>query len=960
MTVVLIVLGVVLGALLLDGGGGFVFGGLTGYLLGQVVKLRREIRNAEANQEASTDDTSKLWERIRKLEAGQVASTGDISTLRDRVRRLEVPEGTPEVVVGSAEEIAVTGTEEDLEPVPTPPDPADDTSVPLAPEALPAADSSAVESPAPSDEEAPAGGAPLAHQGPSFEVFGRLFDLIKTWATTGNVPVKVGVLLSLIGLAFLLGVALEQGWITLSIEVRHVLVALFGVLLLVVGRRVRVRNPIYGLSLQGGGIAVLYLTTYVAHAINDLLPAPAAAAAVVVITVGAGVLAVLEDARSLAVLGIIGGFLAPVLAYSDAEDHVIVFGFYVILSAAIVAVAWFKMWPELNLLGLGFTLGVSVFWLFQRYVEADWSTTQPLIALLIFMYLTIPLVFAVRRPSDLKDWTTGPFVFGLPFAGLGFQALLTGHFEYGPAISSLALAVIHGLFAVTAYRFGRQASPLRDAYSALAMTFLAIAAPLAFGAQYISIVWVLQGTFLVWIGASQRRTLATWGGLLLQALGGIAFVVHIADDLPYPDGATPLINGFFLGAALLAAAGMFTARTLESKEDHLGLDRNVPWYLLFWGIAWWLCAGLLETIGQVSPHNRLSVSIVFVTISLGVMALVGPVLNWRRMATSGVLLLPALVVALVITLRLQDHPFESNGWAAWIVALGIHYAVLRLRESAFPLFMEAMHVGAYWLLAILIGMEVHWQVGEIATGVWPMITALATVLAVVGGTLVARRAVTWPLGDHWPTYLTSCAGPALLVVAVMVITTNLTSDGASPPLTYLPLLNPLEVVTVAVVVAVLAWKRLAELQEDHPLEDLLARSWAPGLTVVGVVLLTMAVTRTVHHWLGVPFDFDEMIESTMLQASLSIVWGIAGLSGMVAGMRLVRRTVWVGGASLMGVVVVKLFLFDLSNTGTVARVVSFLGVGLLLLVVGYFAPVPPAASSQDAASSAEVESKDSG
>ena len=49
----------------------------------------------------------------------------------------------------------------------------------------------------------------------------------------------------------------------------------------------------------------------------------------------------------------------------------------------------------------------------------------------------------------------------------------------------------------------------------------------------------------------------------------------------------------------------------------------------------------------------------------------------------------------------------------------------------------------------------------------------------------------------------------------------------------------------------------------------------------------------------------------------------------------------VGGASLTGVVVVKLFLFDLSNTGTVARVVSFLGVGVLLLVVGYFVPVPP-------------------
>ncbi len=43
----------------------------------------------------------------------------------------------------------------------------------------------------------------------------------------------------------------------------------------------------------------------------------------------------------------------------------------------------------------------------------------------------------------------------------------------------------------------------------------------------------------------------------------------------------------------------------------------------------------------------------------------------------------------------------------------------------------------------------------------------------------------------------------------------------------------------------------------------------------------------------------------------------------------------------MGLVVLKLFIIDLGNTGTVARIVSFLGVGALLLVVGYFAPAPP-------------------
>jgi uncharacterized membrane protein len=47
------------------------------------------------------------------------------------------------------------------------------------------------------------------------------------------------------------------------------------------------------------------------------------------------------------------------------------------------------------------------------------------------------------------------------------------------------------------------------------------------------------------------------------------------------------------------------------------------------------------------------------------------------------------------------------------------------------------------------------------------------------------------------------------------------------------------------------------------------------------------------------------------------------------------------GAGLMVIVVLKLFAIDLGNTGTVARIVSFLGVGVMLLVVGYFSPVPP-------------------
>lgn len=918
MTVIFIVIGLVLGLWLLHGFGGFLFGGLTGYVLGQVVQLRRRVLQLEASEETTTEAVDSA-DAISPPEV----LTDEATTPAHLTHETVLSSGPPPRIPVQAGGVASEGQ--------------------------------------PDTEDVPQAHATFGSQAPLTASTGRLGHLIKTWATTGNVPVKLGILISLIGLGFLLGVALEQGWITLTIEVRHILVTLFGVLLLVIGWRVRGRNPIYGLSLQGGGIAVLYLTTYVAHAVYDLVPASFAAVAVVVITVGAGVLAVLEDARSMAVLGIVGGFMAPVLAYSNARDHVLVFGFYLILSAAVVAVAWFKTWPELNLLGLAFTLGVSAFWLLNRYWEVDWATTQPLIALLVFLYLTIPLLFAVRKRLDVRDWTTSPYVFGLPFAGLGLQWILTDHFEYGPAISSGVIAVILGGFAFMAHRLGQESRSLRDAYVALSVAFVAITAPLALGAQYTSVAWVIQGGVLVWFGVRLQRRLATYGGSILQVIAGLSFITYLTDRSASEVGdLMPVLNGQFLGALLLAVVGLFSGRLLDRKGDRQEDTLTVTWLALGWGVGWWIFGGLAETVLHVQVDGRLSVAIVFVMVSLGGLALAAPALEWPRLKTVGVALLPALVVFVILALNSQDHPLGMYGWAAWIVALVTYYSVLRVCEGAFPRATPIMHTAGYWVVAILLGTEVHWQVERVASGAWPISMALLAVLALAGGTLLSRLALRWPLVVHWRTYVVACSGPVFLALALLALSTNLSSDGHTPPLTYLPVLNPLELVTILVAVGVLAWKKLADEEPDIAGKGILGGNWAPPLTIVGIVLIAMVVARTVHHWSGVPFDFDSMVDSTTLQASLSIVWGLSGLSGMVVGVRLARRMVWVGGASLMGLVVVKLFLFDLANTGTLERVVSFLGVGVLLLVVGYLAPVPPSDSAQSGESLAEEDPHNSG
>ena len=118
---------------------------------------------------------------------------------------------------------------------------------------------------------------------------------------------------------------------------------------------------------------------------------------------------------------------------------------------------------------------------------------------------------------------------------------------------------------------------------------------------------------------------------------------------------------------------------------------------------------------------------------------------------------------------------------------------------------------------------------------------------------------------------------------------------------------------------------------------------AGSMGILGLIWLNAALCRTLHHWAGVPFDFDSLMQSTLVQTALSIFWTVLALTTMLTATRRASRSVWLTGAILLAVTIVKLFVVDLSRVGTIERIVSFVGVGLLTLVIGYFSPLPPAA-----------------
>lgn len=245
-------------------------------------------------------------------------------------------------------------------------------------------------------------------------VIERGIGAVKRWFTEGNVPVKIGMLVLLAGVAALLKYVSDQGWLVLPIELRLAGITVGALGLLAFGWHQRERRRLFALALQGGAIGVLLLTIFAAFKRFDLIPPGFAFASSIALVAGLCVLAVVQNSRTLAVLGILAGFMAPLWLSAGSGNHVGLFSYYAVLNAGIFAIAWFRPWRALNLLGFAFTFGIGTFWGVLQYVPDKFSSTEPFLLLFFVFYLLIPLLYARRQPASRRDLIDGSLVFGTP------------------------------------------------------------------------------------------------------------------------------------------------------------------------------------------------------------------------------------------------------------------------------------------------------------------------------------------------------------------------------------------------------------------------------------------------------------------------------------------------------------------------------------------------------------------
>jgi Predicted membrane protein (DUF2339) len=227
----------------------------------------------------------------------------------------------------------------------------------------------------------------------------------------------IGGFVLFLGIVFLVKYSFENNLITPGIRV--VIGTVVGLALIVTGWLTATRRyRVSGQSLCATGVLVLYGNIFAAHVFYHLIAPVPAFVSMAIVTGAAFFLAVRMNAQVIVVLGLLGGFLTPILLSTGVDDSTALFGYIAVLNVGIAAVALRKRWDYLVLLAAAGT-ALTEFawgWKFFEYPKAN-------IAFAVFLGFEAQFlaIFAVqRRTNPTENWAARAVIV------LGFTALAAG------------------------------------------------------------------------------------------------------------------------------------------------------------------------------------------------------------------------------------------------------------------------------------------------------------------------------------------------------------------------------------------------------------------------------------------------------------------------------------------------------------------------------------------------------
>lgn len=768
---------------------------------------------------------------------------------------------------------------------------------------------------------------------------------VVSWFFKGNPVAKLGILLLFFGIGYLLKYSIERDMF--PIELRLAGATLSSIVLLGLGWRLRNKQPLYGLILQGGAVGALYITVFAAFKLYFLLPHLFAFALMVVICAASVGLAVMQRALSLAVLASIGGYLAPVMLSTGSGDHVGLFSYYLLISVGILAISVWQSWRVLNLIGFAFTFGIATLWGANNYQPEYYLSCQLFLIANLVLFSLLAQLFSVKNRIKQHMAIDGTLLFGPPLIGFGMQYIITEHWPFGPAFSALGFGVIYLIITWgTLRRFPEQGRRIAIGYLALGASFVTLAIPLAMSAQWTALAWSLEGLGILWFGLLQGQRRISWSGTGLLALA-LAAQVTAYLDYSWDPSIALVLPVLFL--SLIAGGALWRHYRSENA-----LWPQFSFGLLIAGIVvwlWWLISAptfLYQLVYSIDPvlmsyvMDTELISLLGLSISVWIWRKVGLRLAWPELKNMVWLLWPGALITLFIQLSIHSHPLYYGAWnLIWLAVVASAGLLLkRDGQNLKPTQANGLHLSLFWMVLLLVGSEIFWRANQLAWGMneWRFYLQIVSSSIVILGLWIAERRTCWPVAAHPRVYWLASL-PLVFIIIGLLAYGNLL-DGQIVNWTYVPLVNPLEEGAIfGLLMLFVSLRRIAPLSgQMQPLITL----WTPWV-VWGLAgwWLNGSLLRALAHYADLPWWFDTLWASRLIQTTFAIVWALVALICMVYSARTGRRIAWFAGAGVLGIVIAKLFLVDSANGGGLARAVAFLGVAVLLLIVGYFSPLPP-------------------
>lgn len=600
--------------------------------------------------------------------------------------------------------------------------------------------------------------------------------------------------------------------------------------------------------------------------------------------------------------------------------------------------------------------------------------------------------FGLRRKQRLT-WAFGVLL--QTGAWMGFIGAATGLDPEAARTSNLWLGflLLAGSTFAMATGFRRHAADDQPRLSRIANWCLVIAAAWLLAGSWTEAILQTRGGLLANLltasalltagllylcGARLAWPLAWRLAMAAQVAGAFALLVVSTVEIErLRDSGEPL-----LGVFIIAIAALATSRVSERMPD-TQFTRRFPNAFLLWGGAWWFGAALaisayrlrsiLPAVFGTSDVRWTAIYALLVAVSASACSRLAPKMNWtglRWLGASSWGMLALITLPILITLYDMRTLPEPGIWLAWVALLcSSEYVLWRWTTDNAPLndlvlrCVHAVRTAGPWLAiwpvgAILIGPSLvdMGESGEASghtdwalSAAWSNYLPTWAMMLVLAWLLRRSSAAKWPTAPLVQWYRSIVIPCGALLVLMLAAIWNLLQDGSMAPLPYLPLLNPLDLTTgFALLLGITVVHGLVGGQHGH---DRLLLPLKIGGAVTAYVWFNLILLRSAAQYRDIPYRLEELAASQFVQAMLSLVWCASALVLMrVAATRTMRRS-WCAGALLLAVVVLKLFTVDLANSGSLARVVSFVGVGLLMVLVGYFAPFPKAEKDPAAVSS---------